>query len=220
MASSTYRADFTNMPKLSVQTSAATETINVTYELGWWDEGRRMHVADIRSVAKQFRKYLESGYGDHTLPEIMYARSGRATAGLYIGQGLQKEGIGTFALQFLEDNLKALNTTSRNLAVQFCQPDYTNEHIFGFFASSTRTFAPVQQAIRSWANAICLSFRNSWNISSQVVLTSSLVTTSRSNATISGANSMSLGTVKRWPSRLKLSRHSECRTVQVRHLSQ
>lgn len=71
----------------------------------------------------------------------------------------------------------------------FCEPGYTSEHMFGFFATSNRTFAPIQQAIRSWSNGTCLMFPHSKKFQSKAALTSSLITTSGSNATYSGINS-------------------------------
>lgn len=33
---------------------------------------------------------------------------------------------------------RALNGTLRTVAIQFCQPDYISQHIFGFFATSIK----------------------------------------------------------------------------------
>lgn len=212
-ACSSYGPDFAKMPKSSVQASTV-ESINATYEVGWWDEGRDVAVADIRSAAKQLRQYLEGGHGSTNTTEILYVRSGRAAVGLFMGQDLQNEGVSAVALKTLEDNLGALNASSRSVAMQFCQPNYTSEHIFGFFATSNRTFAPVQQAIQSWSNATCLSFPNSQNFSGQAMLTIPIMTTSEPNITIAGANSTSFTALKR-SSRVKLYARSECSTIQV-----
>lgn len=131
-----------------------------------------------------------------------------------MGQDLQNEGVSAVALKTLEDNLGALNASSRSVAMQFCQPNYTSEHIFGFFATSNRTFAPVQQAVQSWSSATCLSFPNSQNFSGQAMLTIPIMTTSEPNIAIAGANSISFTALKR-SSSVKLYARSECSTIQV-----
>lgn len=76
-ACSSYGPDFAKMPKSTVQASTV-ESINATYEVGWWDEGRDVAVADIRSAAKQLRQYLEGGHGSTNTRDLVRSiRPGR-----------------------------------------------------------------------------------------------------------------------------------------------
>lgn len=213
-ACSSYGPDFANLPTSEVNKKVGTaQTIkNATYEIGWLDNSPEPATADIRSAAKQLRLYLSNGHGTTNETQILYARAGQAAVGIYMGKGLHTDGVNAEALKTLEDNLPSLNETSGTVAMQFCQPDYTSEHIFGFFATSNRTFSSVQQAIQSWSNATCLSFAGSQNFTGEVTLTTPLVTSSGSNMTDSFN---STAKVEGTTGRAKLQARSECSTVQV-----
>lgn len=211
-ACSSYGPDFKNLPTVNSLALSTAESINATFELGWYDDGYRTAASEIRSAVKQLRQYLEGGYGSTKAPQVLYVRSGRASVGVYIGQGLQNEAFSATALKSLEDNLRSFNASSQAVAMQFCQPDYTSEHIFGLFATSNSSFAPIQQALQTWSNSTCLSFPNSQSFSGPVVLNTAIVPTSKSNTT---ANSTSSTAVKRRSSRVKLQARAECTTEQV-----
>ncbi|KAJ4146121.1 hypothetical protein NW754_001584 [Fusarium falciforme] len=73
----------------------------------------------------------------------MFAQSGQATIGLYVGQGLQSQVIGSSALKLFEDNLANLNVTTPTLAMQFCGPDLGGAHSFGLMVTSNATFGSL-----------------------------------------------------------------------------
>ncbi|KAJ4248494.1 hypothetical protein NW762_012832 [Fusarium torreyae] len=77
----------------------------------------------------------------------MFARSGQATIGLYIGQSLQNQVTGSSPLKLFEDSFANLNVTSPTLAMQLCGPDSGSAHR---------------------ANGTCLSFPQSTNMTGQV----------------------------------------------------
>ena len=221
-ACGSYGSDFENMPSApSGQVRAkAAGSVDATFEVGWWDDGRSFAAADIRSASRQLRKYLGGGHGGgpSSNAAILYARSGAAAVGLYIGQGLQWEGVSSVALKMLEDNISALNASPRAVAMQFCQPGLTSEHIFGLFATTNKTFAPVQKAMRSWSNATCLSFNNSRNFTGQAVLASpivSVITTSGSNSAAIPSKSTTLAATRRLTKRVVPHARATCSTVQV-----
>ncbi|CAG8893424.1 unnamed protein product [Penicillium egyptiacum] len=105
-----------------------------------------------------------------------------------------------------EDNMGNLTDSTPSLAMQLCEKNYDSTHIFGIMATSNGTFTPIQGAIKSWANATCLSFKESTRLSGSATFTTPLlhpnrtVFTTRSSAT-------SVAT--------KLRARAECRTVQV-----
>jgi hypothetical protein len=106
---------------------------------------------------------------------FLFARSGLAAVGIYVGKGLQSEGVSSFALKAIVDNIRSLNIASGNVAMQLCDPNSNNAHTFGIFASSNRTFTPIQDAIKTWSKGGCVSFDNTKNITGLAVLTTPLL---------------------------------------------
>jgi len=156
------------------------------------------------------REYIDHGHSETDQPFILYGRSGQATVGLYIGQGLLNQGISDSALRLFGDNFDALNVTTPRLAMQLCGPHPDSTHVFGVAVSSSGSFAPIQDAIRSWANATCLSFSGSRSFPAKATLTTPLLTGNGTNATGAWTNStgrpLTDGT---------LHARAECSTVQV-----
>ncbi|GFF80120.1 killer toxin subunits alpha/beta [Aspergillus lentulus] len=198
--------------------AAAVDSMNSTYSLGWWNDGR-LATSDISSVSKQVRHYLK---GQHVAAKstkrntFLFARSGSATVGIYIGKGLQSEGVSSFALNALSDNVRTLNISSGNIAMQLCDPNSNNAHTFGIFASSNRSFTLVQSAMKTWSNGGCLSFENEKNITGPAVLTTPLLKIS-SNATQSKTirSSSTVAAVPTSSSHSNIVVRAECSTVQV-----
>ncbi|KAL2829526.1 hypothetical protein BDW59DRAFT_159112 [Aspergillus cavernicola] len=135
-ACSSFGPDFSNMPAFAVRI-ASTESVDVEFEIGWWNEGFGL----AGSATER--------------PFIIYRQSDQATIGLYIGQGLLNQGISQPALKLFHDNLENLSLSTPTLSMQLCGPHYDSAHIFGIMATSDGMFAPIQDAIKSWANATC-----------------------------------------------------------------
>ncbi|EEA29070.1 conserved hypothetical protein [Talaromyces marneffei ATCC 18224] len=176
-ACSSYGPDWVNMPSQASPAVVVNNT-NTTYQLGWWTDGK-FQPATIQSLAREMGKYFRNGHGPINQSAILFAQAGGGTAGIYIGKGLQNEGIADFALKNLQDNIQSLNVHSGNVAMQLCGPGYDPDHTFGFIAASNGTFTQVQNAIQAWSKGDCLSFYASQNISGP-----SYFTTLSRNATI------------------------------------
>lgn len=205
-ACSSFGPDFSRMPPSSDVNSriaaASAESVDVEFEIGWWREGYGLASSGIQSLVRQIRKYTENGHGASTdKPFIIYGRSGQASIGIYIGQGLLNQGLTESALGILEDNFDNLNVSSPTLAMQLCEPHYDSTHVFGFMATSDRTFAPIQSAIKSWSNATCLSFNDSTKYPGTAKFTTRL---------LNANNSTSLQTRG-----IRARADGECSTVQV-----
>ncbi|KAL4924283.1 uncharacterized protein BDV17DRAFT_295599 [Aspergillus undulatus] len=153
-------------------------------------------------LVRQIRKYAEHGHGTTERPLIIYGQSGQTTIGLYIGQGLLNEAISESALKMFQDNHENVNVLTPTLAVQLCQSGYDSTYIFGIKATSNGTFSPIQNAIKSWANATCLSFSGSTKFTGPAKFTTPLL---RGNRTVTTTNS----TIH------ALHPSAECRTVQI-----
>ncbi|KAK5799831.1 hypothetical protein VI817_002043 [Penicillium citrinum] len=197
--------DFTTIPASTTRV-ATGKSVDVNLEVGWWEDGFGLAASSLRSIVKQIRQYVENGHGDADRPFILYAQSGQATVGLYIGQGLLNQDISKSALKTFQDNLGNITDSSPSLAMQLCDKGYDSTHIFGIMTTSNGTFTPIQDAIKSWANATCLSFESSTKIPSSATFITPLI---RANATtISPVKSNAT-------SAIKLSSRAECRTLQV-----
>jgi hypothetical protein len=202
-ACSSFGPDFAEIPSSSAKIASAGPT-DVRFEVGWWQEGFGLAAPGIRSLIRQIRKYIDHGHGETDRPFVMFGQSGQATIGIYIGQGLLNQGISESALRILHDNLANLNASTPSLAMQLCGPGYDSTHTFGVIATSNGTFTPIQDAIKTWANATCLSFAGSASFPGQVAFTKPLLST---NGTVP-ANSTILA-------KTGLHARATCKTVQV-----
>lgn len=215
-ACTSYGSDWSSLPR--PKSAPAVESVNSTYSLGWWSEGA-LAVSDIDSISSQMRSYLKSqpvATKSTKRNTFLFARSGSATVGIYLGKGLQSEQVGSFALNALADKLHTLNINSGSVAMQLCDPNRNNAHTFGIFASSNGSFTPVQNAMKTWSNGSCLSFDSIQNITGPAVLTTPLLEIS-ANATQSKTvrPSSTLATIPTPSSQGKLVARAECSTVQV-----
>ncbi|KAF7556019.1 hypothetical protein G7Z17_g1692 [Cylindrodendrum hubeiense] len=174
-ACSSFGPDFANIPSSEVQLATADYSVDVDFEIGWWDEGFGLAASSIRSLIKQTRLYLANGHGVTDRPVIMFGQFNRAMIGLYIGKGLRNEAVSSVALKALEFNLSNLNVSSPSLAMQLCGTGYDSTHTFGMMMTSNATFSSIQDAIKTWSSAKCLSFSDSTNITGQAKFTTPLV---------------------------------------------
>lgn len=217
-ACTSFGPDFSLVPpNNSAARIASVDPVIVDFEIGWKEEGFGLAAAGLRSLIKQIRKYVDNGHGATDRPFIVYAQSGQATVGLYIGQGLQNQGLSESALSIFQDNLDTLNVSTPSLAMQLCGPGYDSTHTFGVMVTSNATFAPIQDAIKTWANASCLSFAGSKSFAGQAVFTTPLLPTNGtvgSNSTIrSNSTVQARGHGPRY--HRALHARAECKNVQV-----
>ncbi|SPQ21569.1 e2cb8c7a-6b71-4cba-a482-675fd0a9b2df [Thermothielavioides terrestris] len=211
-ACTSHGADWANLPNSTAGTIPAKH-VAATYEIGWSSGGDPFAAAEIQILSKQMRQYLASGYGATKRAAILFARLGRGVVGLYIGKGLQNEGVGSVALKTLEDSIPSLSqepVVASSLGMQLCKPGDDGDHIFGFIATSNASFAPVQEALKSWSNAECLSFEKTKNVSGLAFL----VTPSAANTT-AGNTTLSSTFGSRGLRSRRLSTRGDCRTIQV-----
>lgn len=212
---SSYGPDWSNLPNATGNAVLGTP-VNSTYQFGTGNEGG-MSPPYVRSLSRQIREYLANGFGAANNSVILFARVGKTSVGLYIGKGLQNEGTSYFALTSFESAIASAAQGTGTVAMQLCQPGNDGDHVFGIMATSNSTFEPIQEALRSWSNAECLSFSNTTNITGPAYLTTPLVLnlpqTQTANSTIK-TNSTSGSTSKR-SSIERLQRRDTCSYVQV-----
>jgi hypothetical protein len=191
---------------------------NVTFELGGWNETAPHRGVDLRSLFKSVRRALAAGYtSDDKQSLVLFVQTVTGTAGLYLGKNVNIQSTAPDALVAFENALYASNNTGGSTAMQLCGHDYDGDHVVGFMATSNTSFTPVQQAIRSWKNATCLSFDTVQNIPGTVTFTRPLVLPS--NATINGTHgsnsSYSGSTALRAIRGTNLQTRADCTTIQV-----
>ncbi|KAL8333671.1 hypothetical protein RB593_003384 [Gaeumannomyces tritici] len=177
-ACSSFGTDFANMESgpLGSKRAILAEPVAVNFELGWWSEDFGLATPAIRSLVQQMREYIDHGHGAVAdRPFIMYGRSGQATIGVYIGQGLLNQGISDSALETFQNNFDILNVTAPSLAMQLCGPGYDSTQTFGVMVTSNATFTPIQTAMQTWANATCLTFLGSQSFAGKATFTLPLI---------------------------------------------
>lgn len=93
-ACSSFGPDFSKLAEMGSTTAfAAQESVDVHFEVGWWDQGYGLAASGARFVVKQMRKFIDHGHGPTDRPLILFGQSGQAAIGLYIGQGLLNKGF-------------------------------------------------------------------------------------------------------------------------------
>ncbi|KOS19727.1 Killer toxin subunits alpha/beta [Escovopsis weberi] len=229
LACSSYGPDFAGLPASSVSVSSA-DPKDVDYEIGWWEDGYGLAASVISSLVRQMGQYLDNGHGPTDRPLILFARSGAATVGIYVGQALQKQSISDMGLRLFNGFISSNHTIpSPSVAIQLCEPGFDSTHIFGLVAMSNATFNPIQEAIKFWANGTCLPFSESTKIPAQAAFTAPLVDTpgldkaTHGNLTVHSNRTLAVSNGKdkrraRLPSELshaRLHARADCDTIQV-----
>jgi hypothetical protein len=219
-------SDWTNLQKSTDNINSLPASLeNGTYQFMTSSDGY-MAPAYVKSLSKQMRQYISAGFGDSNHSLSLFAQFGTASAGLYIGKGLQNEGVGEFALKTFESYVKYLDMTAGAVAIQFCQPGIDGDHVFGFVATSNSSLTAIQTTVQLWSNAKCLSAKNVTNISGPVYLTTPLSlnlpnnsTGTSNSSTVAVHSTLSTPSIREWNSRLnrndRLNRRSDCTYVQV-----
>ncbi|EHK19253.1 glycoside hydrolase family 18 protein [Trichoderma virens Gv29-8] len=217
-ACTSFGPDWANLPantsSLSSESAKAPVLVNGTYEIGSWPSAPGSIVStSLATITTQIRHYLSNGFGAADHPTILFASFGSTSVGLYIGQGLQNRGIGNIALAYLENSIATSSAShSAQVAMQFCQPGQTSHHIFGLIATGNGTFAAVQDALKSWSKAECLTFPVVQNTTGTIPLGTPLftpstnITSNNSSLTHGSAASVRHGA---------LTPRANCTTIQV-----
>lgn len=219
--------DWGNLPVntsgLSSQSqSAAVNSMNGTYQIGSWPSAPGSTVSySLATLIDQFRQYLSGGFAPVNSPTILFASYGSTSVGLYIGSGLQSQGIGETALAYLKHSVANSNASnSAQVAMQFCQPGLDSDHIFGLMATGNGTFAEVQEALTSWSKAKCLTYPLIvQNVTALVPLLTPLyinTNATNTNTTLTNMNGTSTSINSTSSARARaLAPRTTCSTIQV-----
>ncbi|WPG98092.1 glycoside hydrolase family 18 protein [Acrodontium crateriforme] len=203
-----------NTSSLISQSVEAPAPVNGTYQIGSWPSAPGSSVSlSLNTLAKQFRQYLTKGFGSVNRPTVLFASYGSTSVGLYIGEGLQNQGIGSIALAYLENTITmSKGNYSAGLAMQFCQPGQNSHHIFGLIATGNGTFTTVQNALASWSKAKCLEMPLVQNVTGTVHLATPLFTSSTNVTSVNSTSTYVNAIAARG---MALAPRATCSTVQV-----
>ncbi|KAK8012878.1 chitinase [Apiospora marii] len=200
---------------ISARAANSSSSSDVRFEIGWWQEQSGGVGADHQSLIKQLRGYLNGGHGySEDQPFTLFARSGQATLGVYVGRALESQELSTVALKPLEEKLSSLDVSTPELAMQLCAPGSSGAHVFGLMLSTNGTFGALQQAMTGWSHARCLAMPHSTgDVRGQVHFTMplpSVILANNKNKTSPTLLRRAAGT-----SSPELRPRADCRTIQV-----
>lgn len=122
-ACSSFGPDFARLPDNDTSITIAA-SVQVKFQMGWWEGGFGLAAGSLHSLTKQIRKYADHGHGATDRPFIIFSQSGQAAIGLYIGEGLLNQGLSESALKIFQDNLANVNVSTPSLAMQLCGADF------------------------------------------------------------------------------------------------
>lgn len=176
-----------NTSNLALQSKDAPAPVNGTYQIGFWPSSEGLSVSpSLATLVKQLRQYLSNEFGAVNRPTITFASYGSSSVGLYVGQGLQSQGVGDVALAYLERSIAGSNASlGASVAMQFCEPGQTSHHVSGLIATGNGTFAAVQEALTSCSKAEYLALPSVQNITGKVPLATPLYSVSSNSSNIS-----------------------------------
>ncbi|EPE09530.1 glycoside hydrolase family 18 protein [Ophiostoma piceae UAMH 11346] len=218
--------DFAALPDDTVSLLAATpaESVNVTYEIGWANGGQ-ISKTSMKIVANQLKAFLTSGYSPKNHSTVIFGQYRSAAAGIYIGKDLSAVNVGTFAMNYLTENMDDMVIPAGTLGLQLCGTKFDADHTFGFMATSDRTYSAIQDAMQTWTNGTCVDFDDkSMTFTGEALLLSPLIdpTVDTSNTSkIASGNNTSNSTASQGHRRSlyhrshRLFTRSDCDTVQV-----
>lgn len=196
----------------------AQTVTNATFTLGAWNWTNSTITpqnATLSALSQQMRKMFAAGYAaDNNTALVLFAQSVSGTAGLYLGKGVQLQQTAANAMVAFEDWMMYSNVIGASAGLEFCQPGYDADHVFGFIAISNTSFAPVQQALQSWANATCLTFDTTVDLIGTASFTTPLIGGPSSNGILQGLNTTNTTSTSS-ASTVRLARRGDCTTVQV-----
>jgi chitinase len=130
--------------------------VNSTLQLGWSGSNVPGKTENGISAVQQLQSYVQAE--DSCNEEIAFAYSGDAVVGLYAGSEINGQDItGALIEQFL--SYVQSNSISGTLAAQLCAStgNYSAKYAFGLILNTNADWASVQQAVRMWRDADCIT---------------------------------------------------------------
>lgn len=144
-----------------VQINTTTESVNL--ELAWWNGGDslssapRGDVIDVIAAMAEVQSYLTHARELNNNRTILFAASGNAAVGIYVGAAVTNTGVPGAVVQPLIDRMRTSGISKGGALAQVCGTDRTNQDTVGIIATMDGGFATVQSALRTWiSGAMCV----------------------------------------------------------------
>jgi chitinase len=119
--------------------------------------------ANIVASLKDSQKFLEDKVNCEET--VIYGSFKGSLVGIYVGNGLQNDGIATGFVQDVIDRLSTSNSTEHvaRTVAQVCGAGRNSDNHVGVVTDPKGDLAWVQRAVRSWAEARCVNESSSEN---------------------------------------------------------
>lgn len=91
-------------------------------------------------------------------PTILFAKARNVILGVYAGRQIEKESLSSIIRDFAK---RAASNNVKQAVAQICDSNLLGTQIIGIFADTTGDLAAVQDALRGWNDAECIS--DSWD---------------------------------------------------------
>ncbi|KLU90375.1 hypothetical protein MAPG_09337 [Magnaporthiopsis poae ATCC 64411] len=135
--------------------SAVTET---KVSLGLVASGAEPETGDKRNKAvEKALQELQAHFDEGASPceeTAMFAYYRGVVAGVYVGPSFGRNTVASVAKPLLE---RVISGSAATVAAQLCGPDRNANHVFGLVVDTTGNVTAVQQAVRGWNSATCLT---------------------------------------------------------------
>lgn len=203
-------ADFENIARATSTpknlTQVYTTTQSADLELAWWNSTdgpvpRSDTIDAILTIdeVKSYLIYTDRGSNDRI---ILFAASGNAAVGVYVGAAVISRDIPSAVVQPLIDQVLP-DSLSKTALAQVCGANRTNQDTVGIIAATNGDFTPVQAALRTWSKAKCVEGADG---ALRVPNTTITIAYTRSNSTthVNGAYEVT-----------RLHKRGNCRTLSV-----
>lgn len=141
-----------SVPSPAELSSSTTQETKVKLQLGWWGSIRSDVSDNTHSAVELIQKRLPY-MANHSI-DSMFSYSGNTVVGLYIGRRLHGPEVATKAVQKLAEYIED-GPITRRTALQYCKR--TSDVGFGIVVDTNMDIAAVQQIVRRWNNAECLT---------------------------------------------------------------
>jgi chitinase len=116
-----------------------------------------MELEMSRASVPETSDYVQkSNCTSDNLPTNIFAHSGGVIAGVFVGSQIEKKSAAGVLAKLLE----TASVSGRQVALQFCDThaiDVRSTAIFGLYVDTTGSLSNVQQHLKSWNDAACLS---------------------------------------------------------------
>ncbi|PGH10677.1 hypothetical protein AJ80_07433 [Polytolypa hystricis UAMH7299] len=115
------------------------------------DSGSPGEIASVVSALNEF-VLLDLNCG----PTILFARSGNAVVGLYVGGEIEKGSAAAILKNFV-DTATNLDSLPEQLALQICRENSPSPWIMGLYVDPAGNISAVQDAVANWSDAKCFT---------------------------------------------------------------